>query len=107
MHDRRSVTCYAFIHTAGCQRSLILFSVCYTMMFTDEFTFTSMQVVSIFYMMLRFVSSLINTHDDHDDEDWSTSTKDLPPPPGVEQNRYRQMVQPDALPVSQQTVSQH
>jgi len=49
------------------------------MTFTDEFTFTSMQVVSIFDMMLRFVGSLINTHDDDDDdEDWSTSTKDLP-----------------------------
>ena len=32
--------------------------------FTDELTFTSMQLVSIFYMMLRFVGSLINTHDD-------------------------------------------
>ena len=33
-------------------------------MFTDESTFTSMQLLSIFYMMLRFVSSSINTHDD-------------------------------------------
>jgi len=37
------------------------------MTFTDEFTFTSMQLVSIFYMMLRrFVGLLINTHDDDD-----------------------------------------
>ena len=36
---------------------------CYTMTFrpTDEFTFSSMQLVSIFYMMLHFVGSLINT----------------------------------------------
>ena len=39
------------------------------MTFTDDFTFTSMQLVSIFYMMLRFVGSLINTHDDDDDDD--------------------------------------
>jgi len=37
------------------------------MTFTDEFTFTSMQLVSIFYMMLRFVGSLMNTHDDNDE----------------------------------------
>ena len=36
------------------------------MTFTDEFTFTSMQLVSTFYMMLQFVGSLINTHDDDD-----------------------------------------
>jgi len=41
-----------------------LFSVCYTMTFTDEFTSTSMHLVSIFYMMLCFVGSLINTRDD-------------------------------------------
>jgi len=29
--------------------------------FTDEFTFTSMHLLSIVYMMLRFVGSLINT----------------------------------------------
>ena len=40
------------------------FSICYTMTFTDEFTSTSMQLVSIFYMMLCFVGSLIKTHDD-------------------------------------------
>jgi len=32
------------------------------MTFTDEFTFTSVQLVSIFYTMLRFVGLLINTH---------------------------------------------
>jgi len=31
--------------------------------------YTSMQLVSIFYMMLRFVDSLINTHNDDDDDD--------------------------------------
>jgi len=38
------------------------------MTFTDKFTFTGMQLVSIglFYTMLRFVGSLINTHDDDD-----------------------------------------
>jgi len=41
---------------------MILFSVCYTMTFTDEFTFNSMQLVSIFHMMLRLVGWLINTH---------------------------------------------
>jgi len=39
------------------------------MMFTDEFTFTSMQLASIFYTMLCFFGSLINTHDDDDDHD--------------------------------------
>ena len=32
-------------------------------------SFTNMQLVSIFYMMLRFVDSLINTHNDDDDDD--------------------------------------
>jgi len=39
-----------------------------TITFTDEFAFTSMQLLSIFYM-LRFIGSLINTHDDDVDDD--------------------------------------
>jgi len=41
------------------------------MSFTYVSTFTCMHLLSIFYMMLRFVGSLISTHthDDDDDDD--------------------------------------
>ena len=40
------------------------------MTFTDKLTFISMQLLSIFYIMLHFVGSKINTHDDDDEIEW-------------------------------------
>ena len=45
--------CENYSHLAD--NLIILFSVSCTMTFTDEFTFTSMHLLSIFYTMLRFV----------------------------------------------------
>jgi len=61
-------TAYWLVKTRTSQLGdFILFSVHCTMAFSDECTFTSMNLPSIFYTMLRFNGSLINTHDDNDD----------------------------------------
>jgi len=40
------------------------------MTFTNKLTFISMQLLSIFYIMLHLVGSKINTHDDDDEIEW-------------------------------------